>query len=70
MNGSRYFMRREDYQPPTTPADSPFRNFMVSCLKCNSYQLRLTSGFDEDAGEVRVKLTCTRCRQTEDLKAG
>jgi hypothetical protein len=30
MNAARYFMRREDYQPPTTHADSPFRRFNVS----------------------------------------
>jgi len=27
MNAARYFMRREDYQPPTTNANSPFRRF-------------------------------------------
>jgi hypothetical protein len=27
MNLARAFMRREDYQPPETPADSPFQRF-------------------------------------------
>src|SRR5450759_1831979 len=30
MNAAQFFMRREDYQPPQTPADSPFRRFTVS----------------------------------------
>jgi len=30
MNAARYFMRREDYQPPQTPKDSPFRQFNMS----------------------------------------
>ncbi len=41
MNSARYFMRREDYQEPQTPSDSPFRKFIVHCLKCGSYQLQL-----------------------------
>jgi hypothetical protein len=32
MNGARFFMRREDYQPRKTPRDSPFRQFDVKCL--------------------------------------
>src|SRR5208283_2709924 len=27
FGGARYFQRREDYQPPQTPRDSPFRQF-------------------------------------------
>jgi hypothetical protein len=41
MNAARHFMRREEYQPKTTPADSPFRRFMVSCVKCGSFKLRV-----------------------------
>lgn len=67
MNGARYFMRREDYQPPTTPTDSPFRKFDVTCLKCRSYQLRVISAYDEESGEQRVSFVCTNCRQTEEI---
>jgi hypothetical protein len=68
MNSARYFMRREHYQEPTTPADSPFRKFIVHCLKCGSYRLRLTSAFDDSTGENRVTLTCTKCRQSEGIR--
>jgi hypothetical protein len=34
MNAARNFMRREDYQPPQTPVDSPFWWFGMSWLKC------------------------------------
>ena len=63
-------MRREDYAPRRTPAVSPFRNFNVQCLKCGSYQLRLATEFDEDAGEVRLVLVCVRGRQQEKVGAG
>lgn len=68
INSARYFIRREDDEPPRTPRESPFRCFDVKCLKCSSYRLRLTSDFDEDAAELRLTLTCTRCRQQEVLK--
>ena len=51
MNGARYFMRREDYQLPQTPADSPFRRFNMSCLKCGSFKLRVISEYDSESGE-------------------
>lgn len=60
-------MRREEYQPRTTPDESPFRQFDVTCLKCNSYQLRLISEYNEEAGELSLILFCTRCRQREIL---
>ena len=63
-------MRREDYAPRHTPAVSPFRKFDVKCLKCGSYQLRVTAEFDEDAGEVRLVLVCVRCKQQEQIGAG
>jgi len=53
MNSARYFMRREDYQERTTPSDSPFRKFDVTCLKCRSYQLRVITSYDEDSSEQR-----------------
>ena len=68
MNSARYFIRRADDEPPRTPAISPFRRFDVKCLKCGSYHLRLIADFDEAAGELRLSLTCARCRQSESLK--
>jgi hypothetical protein len=68
VNSARYFIRREDDEPPRTPPESTFRRFDVKCLKCGSYRLQLTSGFDEAAGELRLSLTCSRCRQCEILK--
>ena len=67
MNSARYFIRREDDEPPRTPPDSPFRRFTVKCLKCGSYRLSLASEFDDEAGELRVTLSCSRCRQSEIL---
>jgi hypothetical protein len=69
MNAARWFMRREDYQPPRTPAESPFRRFKVSCLACRSYRTRLEAQFDEETGEMTLLLICLRCRQWEKLKA-
>ena len=67
MNAARYFMRREDYQPPKTPADSPFRRFNVSCLKCGSFKLMAIGEFDSEAGELKVFLFCPSCREREQL---
>jgi hypothetical protein len=64
---ARAFMRREDYQPPQTPAESPFRRFIVHCLKCGSFKLRLVSEYDEESGELAVILFCPACRQRETL---
>jgi len=68
MNAARYFIRRADDEPPRTPPESPFRLFDVKCLKCSSYRLCLTSDFDDEAGVLRLTLTCSRCRQCEVLK--
>ena len=68
MNTARYFIRREDDEPPRTPAERPFRRFDAKCLKCGSYDLRLAGAFDEPAGEVRLVDSCSRCRQTESLE--
>ena len=67
MNAARDFQRPEDYQPPQTPADSPFRKFTVHCLKCGSYRLRLAAQFQEETGQTVAILICTHCRQTETL---
>jgi hypothetical protein len=69
MNAARCFQRREDYQPPQTPRESPFRKFTVRCLACGSYQLRLVAQFDEAAGEMAVVLFCSKCPQRETLPA-
>ena len=67
MNAARYFMRREDYQPRETPRDSPFRCFMVSCVKCGSFRLQLKLQFDEQIGETAAVLFCPSCRSQEKL---
>ena len=67
MNAARCFQRREDYQPPQTPRESPFRKFEVRCLACGSYQLRLVAQFDDAAGEMAVVLVCSKCPQRETL---
>jgi hypothetical protein len=68
MNAARYFQRREDYQPPQTPRDSPFRQLTVRCLKCGSYSLALAVQFDDAAGEMVLILSCPRCHQHERLR--
>jgi len=66
MNAARYFMRREDYQPPQTPKDSPFRLFNVSCL-CGSHRLKVIAEFDGESGEMAAYLFCPSCRRRERL---
>ena len=68
MNSARYFIRREDDEPPRTPSENPFRRFDVKCLKCGSYRLALASDFGDEVGELRLTLTCSCCRQCEALK--
>jgi hypothetical protein len=70
MNSARFFIRREDDEPPRTPIESPFRAFDVKCLKCGSYRLKLASEFDEEVGELRLVLSCSRCRISEVLRVG
>lgn len=67
MNAARFFMRREDYQPPATHADSPFRRFTVRCLQCESFKLRVVSSHDDDTGETKTFLVCSRCGEHEEL---
>jgi NMD protein affecting ribosome stability and mRNA decay len=67
MNAARYFMRREDYQPPQTLRESPFRRFTVRCLKCGSYRLQLKWQYEEQSGELSLVLFCSRCREQEIL---
>ena len=56
MNAARYFIRREDDEPPRTPTESSFRRFDVKCLKCGLYRLGLTGEFDDKAGVVRANI--------------
>ncbi len=67
MNSARWFIRREDDEPPRTPPESPFRRFDAKCLKCGSYDLRITGTYDEGVGEARLIVLCGRCRQVENL---
>ena len=67
MNSARWFIRREDDEPPRTPAESPFRQFDAKCLKCGSYDLRITGAYDEGVGEARLIVLCGRCRQVEHV---
>jgi hypothetical protein len=67
VNGARWFQRREDYQPPQTPVESPFRRFKVRCLKCGSFKLQVVGEFDSDAGELKIFLFCPSCREREQL---
>jgi hypothetical protein len=61
------FQRREDWQIPTTHAESPFREFNVSCLKCKSVKLRVIAEHDDHASELKIYLFCPSCRQREQL---
>lgn len=67
MNSARWFIRREDDEPPRTPPESPFRRFLAKCLKCGSYDLRITGVYDEGVGEARLVVRCGRCHQIEHL---
>ena len=66
---NRAFMRREDYQPKTTATDSPFRHFVVHCLKCGSFKLKVRGEYDEEAGELALIFLCPRCRTSERISA-
>ena len=60
-----YFERREDWQPPQTSPESPFRRFIVRCLKCGSFELRLVTEFNDEVGELNLVLFCPNCRARE-----
>ncbi len=67
MNAARYFMPREDYEPPTTHLDNPFMLFGVYCLKCKSRKLKVRSEHDDDTGEIKVYLFCSSCLRSERM---
>jgi hypothetical protein len=68
MNAARYFMRREDYQPKKARNEALLTLFDVSCVKCDSVNLKFIIEFDDELGETAVFLFCPRCRQRERLK--
>jgi hypothetical protein len=61
------FQRRADWVAPKTASDSPFRGFVVHCLKCGSFKLRVIGEHDGDSGEVKVYLFCNCCRVRETI---
>ncbi len=81
MNSARWFIRREADEPPRAhcsgglrPPDLPARRRSQSaatadakCLKCGSYDLRITGAYDEGVGEARLIVLCGRCRQVEHV---
>jgi hypothetical protein len=54
-------MRREDYQPGKARNEACLSLFDVSCVKCNSVNLKFISEFDDQSGETAVYLFCPRC---------
>ena len=52
---------------PKTPVVSPYRKFMVCCLKCGSFKLRVISESDDESGELKVFLFCPQCREREQM---
>jgi transcription elongation factor Elf1 len=67
MNGARYFMRRRIINRARRPRASPFRQFDVTCVRCGSYEQRLVSQMDEEAGEMALVLVCKKCRNQERI---
>ena len=66
MNGgARYFMRREDYAPPTTSPDSRFRAFVIKCLHCDGARIKVMVTHDE--GETVLLLICESCHRKEKV---
>lgn len=67
MNAARAFMRREDYQPKQPRNEKICALFDISCVKCNSVNLKIVGEFNEDSGELAVFLYCPRCKVREQL---
>jgi hypothetical protein len=67
MNGARYFMRREDYQPPQPRNPRLCQLFNIECVKCKSVNLKFISEFDDESGETAVYLYCPSCREREKM---
>jgi hypothetical protein len=66
---ARYFQPKEEYAEKHTQMDSPFNKFVVHCLHCGSFKLKVISEFDGDAGEAGIFLFCPSCRSREKLPA-
>ena len=49
MNGARYFMWRDDYQPPQPRNPKLLTLFNLSCVKCDSVNSKIIGVFDDDS---------------------
>jgi hypothetical protein len=58
----------QTYQPKTARNKALLTLFDVSCVKCDSANLKFICEFDDDSGETAVYLFCPRCRLRERLK--
>ena len=67
-NAQRWFMRKEEYEPRKSCANSPFCCFDVKCLKCGCYKLAVTVHRDDESDEMFLVFQCSRCRLSERLK--
>jgi len=65
MKENYYFGMRPP--PPETRKDSPFRLFIVQCLRCHCAKLKVVGGFDEETGELQIFLVCPTCNVRERL---
>lgn len=59
-----YGYRREKEE---TPVDSPYRGFIVQCVKCKSIKVKIVVQSDE-SGESAV-LVCKKCGAKECVRA-
>jgi len=64
--GENYYFGRPP-EAERTDKDSPFRQFIVRCLKCRSYKLRVISEYDDEGGEFKAYLFCPSCKARELL---
>lgn len=52
---------------PQTPVDSPYRLFLVQCIHCQSYRVRLVTFHEEDADGISIAMVCQKCRRQEKI---
>jgi hypothetical protein len=64
MGTPPYCFGRREPQPRRT--ESPFKNFVVRCGKCQGERLRVVSDADETSGDFVIYLICP-CGQRERL---
>jgi len=60
-----YFQRREDWHTPRTPKESQFRQFLVQCFNCKSFNVLVKPDFNEEAQELKLVLFCPSCQTRE-----